>query len=266
MTSPHPLLLLTACCALASSLCAQTATPPPRKDPFAGFGGTALDRGRSARPAASPTAAATPTTGLRLNGHWDAPGALSRGGPSGQSREFRALLGTFTTPGTDIGPYPAKRIYREVTYLLPFREAQVRLGLAGKQKSGGKSAAVGFPDGIHFVSFSPDGSRGFETRVLYDKADQVVAVEFVAGTPTALPPPPDPLPVAPEKVRRLVGRTYDFVPQGTSSVPRNFAHYSWDVGDYILVSTRGGPRVADLYLPKPMASLILHCLDTTGTK
>ncbi len=246
---------------------AQT-TPPPIRDPFVGFGGTALDRGKRTGPSVLPQKPVPPGTaaaaGLKLSGNWDARNSLSRGGSSDQSRELASLLKGFAAPGTSLAPSPATRIYRDVTYLLPFGEAQTRLGIGGKLKSGGKNAGVGFPDGIDFVGFSPEGGRPYEVRLLYDKADQVIAVEFTASDPRMLPPPPEPLLPKPDRLQ--AGRTYDFVPQGTTSVPRSYPQALWNLNDYVLIQTRGGPRVADLYLPKPMVSLILHCLDAAATR
>jgi hypothetical protein len=91
----------------------------------------------------------------------------------------------------------------------------------------------------------------------------VVAVEFVATDYRVLPPAPEPMGPA---TRILHGRTYDFVPEGTSAAGRDFQHLAWHKSDYVLISTRGNPKSADLYIPKPMVSVILCSLDyTPGT-
>jgi hypothetical protein len=254
---------------------AQVATPSPKKEPFTGFGGTALDRKKPGNPATglpqrsivppgtpAPANPAAGSDGLKLRPGWDSPTGLSRGGPLEQRKELRALLNGFAAPGRDTSPDPQKRIYKKVTYLLPFEQARSRLGLSGALKSGGKSPVVGFPDGgLTFEAFTSDAGRAFETRLLQDAANQVVALEFVALDASKLPEPPDPLPDSSDRRHELRGKTFDFVSQGTTAVSKTYSQVSWNVGDYVLISTRGGPRVTDLYIPKPMVSFILYCLD-----
>ncbi len=237
--------------------------PPGKKDPFADFG-TSLDRkpGKQNLPAKplvpAPAPAAAGGAGLQLAGNWDAPNGLASGGPKQQRAELRALLTGYVDAVADTAPHPGNRIYPPVTYLMPMAEAQPLAGLAAKLQSGGRTSVVGFPDGLTFAMFSADAQRRYEVRMLKDRANQVVAVEFVAADFRVLPPRPEELPVP---TRSLRGHTYDFVPEGVTAVGREYQQNVWHRSDYALIATRGGPMSTDLYIPKPMVSVILYCLD-----
>ena len=240
------------------------ATAQQAQEPPAAGLGSSLDRkpGQQNPPAkplaANAAPAATGGGGLQLSGNWDAPTALSRGGPKQQRAELRALLTGYVDPAADTAAHPGNRVYLAVTYLMPLREAQSRAGLSAKLQSGGPTSVVGFPSGLTFTAFSADGQRRYESRLLKDRADQVVAVEFVATDPRLLPPAPEPLP---PPTRSLRGHTYDFVPEGITAAGREYVQNVWHMSDYVLIAIRGGPKAADLYIPKPMVSLILYCLD-----
>lgn len=235
-----------------------------QKPPFAGFTGTSLDRkpGSPNVPTKAPAATALPVGtgggGLLLGGNWNAPNGLANGGPKRQRDELRALLAGYVSPAADLTAHPANRIYPPISYLMPLREAQARGGVGGQLQSGGRTAVVGFPDGLTFASFTPQGQRRYEVRMLKDRADQVVAVEFVATDHRLLPPAPE---ILPPPTRTLTGHTYDFVPEGISAAGRSYLQNVWHRSDYVLIATRGGPKSADLYIPKPMVALILYCLD-----
>ena len=207
-------------------------------------------------PAAPALAASAASGGLKLDDRWDTPTPLMPRGPLQQRKEFHALLKGFAEPGTDTSPQPGKQIYREVTYLMSMKDALARFGLTGVVQSGGEPSFAGFPAGMKFAAFSAQAGRSFEVRVVYDRANQVAAVEFVAIDPNALPkeqlPPPD---------RSFVGKYYDFLPRGDNARGGGYRQEVWDLGDRVLIATRGGPKAANLYIPKPMVSIILHCLD-----
>jgi hypothetical protein len=251
----------------------QVPTPAPQRPPFAGFGGTALDRKSPHKPstALSTTPAPLPSAGtaavaeageLRLDDRWDALDGLSDRGPKTQRQELDALLKGFAEPGRDISPAPRMQIYRKVTYLTSLETAKAELGLTSQINSGGPPSVVGFPPGLKYTAFSAGEGRSFEVRVLYDRAAQVVAVEYVALESRLLPAPPETLP---PPTRTMMGKTYDFVPRGDSSNGRAFEQKVWNRKDYVLISTRGGPKSADLYIPKKMVSIILYFLNLQST-
>jgi hypothetical protein len=256
---------------IATCASAQVATPAPERPPFTGFGGSALDR----KPPRQPSTALSPTTvpssgnapvteagALKLDDRWDALNALSDRGPKTQRQELWALLKGFAEPGKDTSPAPRMEIYRKVTYLTPLETAKGALGLTSQVNSGGPPSVVGFPPGLRYTAFSAGEGRSFEVRVLHDRASQVVAVEYVALESRLLPPPPETLP---PPTRTLMGKTYDFVPRGDSSNGRAFQQMVWNRSDYVLIATRGGPKPADLYIPKKMVSLILYYLNLQTT-
>jgi hypothetical protein len=266
-------LIFTVCLTAASLL---PSFAQEKKAPFAGFAGTSLDRkpGQQNPPAKAlpaPVAPAAPAAraaaggaaaaggrGLLLGGNWNAPNGLANGGPKLQRAELRALLTGYVAPAADLAAYPANRIYPPVSYLMPLGDAQARAGLGGKLQSGGRTSVVGFPDGLTFTAFSADGQRRYEVRMLKDLGDQVVAVEFASSDFRLLPPAPE---LLPPPTRSLRGHTYDFVPEGVTAAGREYLQNVWHMSDYVLIATRGGPKAADLYIPKPMVSLILYCLD-----
>ena len=254
----------------------QKPTPAPKKVPLPGFGNTSLDRKSSVQtapaPVPSPAApvaappngtAAAAAGGLKLDGHWDTLSGLSDRGPLTQRQEMRALLKDFIEPGKNTSAQPGMAIYRNVKYLLPVEKAKEELGLKGQMGSGGKPSVVGFPPGLAFSAFSAIPGRSFEVRLIFDRANQVVAVEYVATDERNLPPAPE---ILPPPDRSFIGKTYDFVPRGDSIFSRPFRQSSWNRQDYVLIATRGGPKAADLYIPKRMVSIILYFLDLQGTK
>lgn len=173
------------------------------------------------------------------------------------------MLDGFAEPGKDTSARPGVEIYKAVTYLMPLAKAQTALGLTGQIQGGGKPSLVGFPSGLSFTAFSKVPGRSFQVRLLLDRDSQVVAVEYLAKDERALPPAPEPL--GPPD-RTFAGKTYDFVPQGNAAVPRSFTQVSWNRKDYVIIATRGGPDVADLYIPKPMVSIVLYCLNLSPAK
>ena len=256
---------------LAAHALAQTpATPVPKKDPFAGFGNSSLDRKPSASGGLRPPAAPAPTptapanaeasgTGLTLDARWDTRNGLSQHGPLTQRRELRALLTGFAQPGKDTSPQPGVEIYGGVTYLMPLVSAQAKLGLTSQMQSGGSPSTVGIPPGLKFTAFTVTAGRKFAIRFLIDRASQVVAVEFVANDPRDLPPLPGRRPD-----RSFLGKIYDFLPQGSSIAPRPFSQFCWHEKDDVIIATRYGPASANLHLPKPFVSIMLYCLDLDG--
>lgn len=253
---------------------AQQAAPTPKKDPFAGFHSALDDKpGTSSQtassifdsapriPAPTQTHTGPASAGLKLNGRWESPLGLSRGGPSVQGKELHTLLEGFAVSGKDTGSFPDKTIYPSVTYLMPLLTAEAKLGLSGKLVSGGVADVVAFPDGLKFAEITAETGRNFAVRFLKDIADQVVAIEFVSLDANALPHPFQ-FPPQGRPQHIFQGRlTSDFVPQATNVFSKNCTQAAWDMGDFVLVSTRGGPKAADLYIPKPMVSLVLYCLE-----
>lgn len=51
------------------------------------------------------------------------------------------------------------------------------------------------------------------------------------------------------------------MPQGTTAAGRQYRQLAWHRKDYVLIATRGGPKSADFYIPKPMVSLVLYSLE-----
>jgi hypothetical protein len=147
-----------------------------------------------------------------LDDRWDTLSGLSDRGPKTQRQEMRALLEGFAVPGKDTKARPEMEIYRNVTYLLPLEKTKEVLGLVGQMGSGGKPAVVGFPPGLGFSAFSANPERKFEVRLLFDRAGQVAAVQYVASNERLLPPAHE---LLPRPDRSFLGKTYDFVPRGT---------------------------------------------------
>ena len=248
---------------IAARVSAQLAPPAPKKAPFSGVGNSALDRKPQAQtPTTLTPAPASTSGGLKLDDRWDTLTALSDRGPKTQRRELSALLEGFAEPGKDPSAHTGMEIYRQVTYLLPLEKGKSSLGLTGQMNSGGPPSVVGFPPGLKFAAFSAIPGRSFEVRLLFDRANQIVAAEFVAMNERLLPPPPE---VLPPPDRTLSGKTYDFVPRGDSIDARPFQQAVWNRKDYVIIATRGGPKVADLYIPKAMVSIILYFLNLQGT-
>jgi hypothetical protein len=186
----------------------------------------------------------------------------ARGGPKNQRAEFLALLKDATppdatppTPERDLTP--GAPIYGDVTYLMPLRDAISKAGLTGKLQSGGRTAAVGLPEGYEFVEISADAERRYASRMLTDKQGRMAAVEFVANDPRMLPPLPGQMPQ-----REMIGATFDFVPQGITAIGARYRQYAWHMNGSVVIATRNGPKSANLYIPKPMVAFIIHWLES----
>ena len=201
-------------------------------------------------------------------------------------KELRALLNGFAQGSPNTAPAPDVEIYKGIKYLMPFNEARKLLGLSQEVNSKTLVACPGFP--FHsLVAYSFHGSfdGGFDTvYIVTDGAMQVVAVEFAK--------------VSVEKTNISAQHeekwyvTFDFVNtriKGQSAA--GVRHSTYPGGGVIQIdsvfvnpddgrhskATTSGFRDGNtqyramsfmhptrLYLPKPLAELILHRIGKSG--
>ncbi|NBV86918.1 MAG: hypothetical protein EBS01_11825 [Verrucomicrobia bacterium] len=200
-------------------------------------------------------------------------------------KELRALLNGFAQAAPNTAPAPDIEIYRGIKYLMPFNEARKLLGLSQDVNSKTLVACPGFP--FHsLVAYSFHGSfdGGFDTvYIVTDGAMQVVAVEFtkVSVEKTDI--------VAREFDKgwvtfdfintRIKGQTDAAVRHSTVKIGKvlkidsvfvnptksnkaqssayGAASYSYEYNVQFMHPTR-------LYLPQPLAELILHRISKSG--
>ena len=203
-------ILLLPC--LTASLLAQQPTPAPKKAPFTGFGGSALDRRPGAPPAPSPfskpgtpmpklpplpatpapSGAAPSAAGIRLAPGWDGRVTEAAGGHGNELEDLTTLLTPYGTAEKDTDAHPEMLIYPGIKYLAPLAEAEkVFFGDSRPSKSvATKLAIAGFPEGLSFASY--DIHLGIYNRLflVFDLAQQVVSVELVGEDVLFVPPSP----------------------------------------------------------------------------
>lgn len=268
------LIFLLTC--LAVPLFAQSPEAAPKKDPFAGFGNTGLDRRRSggltpaaparrAPPTPAPRAvpdsepaeapAATVSGGIVLADRWSGILTQGSGGHAMKMRDLRALLSRYGEAREDTGPHPAVTIYDgppmdaalgarcRITYLMPLDRAEAALFRSRGIVTSSRAVAPGFPDGLFLHTY--DVKAGIYNRLVLvtDGAKpqpQVVSLLLKAqGTNWYPPSPPW------EKIPRD-WHTHDYVNtvnRGQSGVVIDTrVHDLRGQGRYIVVNTTGGTR------------------------
>lgn len=100
-------------------------------------------------------------------------------------QELATLLSPFAKPARNTAPSPGLKIFEGVTYLMPYEEARKTLGLNQRMVPKSMIESAGFPRSSLYV-YAFDGAFEGHFNKLYlmtDKADQVVAVHLVAGSP-----------------------------------------------------------------------------------
>ena len=108
-------------------------------------------------------------------------------GSSATMRDLGAILSPFAQPSDDTTSAPSIKIFQGVTYLMPYAEARQELNLIQKVVVKNKVVCPGFPkDSFFYYEFggSFDGQYN-KLNLVVDKADQVVAVQLVTGSPKA---------------------------------------------------------------------------------
>ena len=211
-------------------------------------------------------------------------------------KDLGAILSPFAKPSINLSAVPGLEIYEGVTYLMPYEQAKKALNLNQRVVPKNKVNCPGFPKDS-FFHYAFDGTFEGHFNKLYivtDKADQVVAIQFVAESPKRenVEAPNDP----------TDAHTYNFINyrgKGTKRLwvehiayfqdkkgnwrrYRNPSRSSYDQPegpvdilriDSLLMdpdaSSSGFRRnnwkpleAVRLYLPKPMMELILQCVNS----
>jgi hypothetical protein len=167
--------LLVAC--LAATAFAQQPAATPKKDPFAGFGNTGLDRRKPGEPTSSPfskpMATPAPTTrttfapetgsqtgtGIVLSKGWQGHMAQAAGGQTMKLDDLRALLTRFGKAEADIAAHSDVTVYEgprmdgepgsaRITYLMPLSQAEALLFKSRGITTSSRAVAPGLPDGL----------------------------------------------------------------------------------------------------------------------
>jgi len=210
----------------------------------------------------SPLAAQTPVAGSQsqekqvlLSSFWDTSSdesTLTR-------KELKSLLGGFGSPSTDKGGAGAE-IYEGITYLMPLKEAIIKLNLKNRMSSKERVATPGFPkNSFYSYDFAGTYDNGFNHLfiVTYYK-DQVVCLQFVA---------PGSLKVKGHQTH-IRGKMYNFVNNKWKALSTaEVEHGPQRSGDAMRLDSvllQGGQlskaqEYVRWYVPKPLANLILHC-------
>ena len=243
-------------------------------------------------PATVPVQPITQPQGVVLDRLWLTP---IQGG-SATIKDLGALLSPFASPSANTAAAPNLKIYRGVTYLMPYLEAKKVLSLEQKVVPKNKVICPGFPrDSFFHYSFSGSFEGHFnQMYIVTDKADQVVAIQLVSESPKV-----DQVD-APSKPTDW--HAYNFVNSRTKGTKRLWIdHKPWyedktgwheysatnayrqpkgelevlRIDTVLLDPATGNSSVyrgngwkpleaVRLYLPKPMMELILQCVRSTN--
>ena len=219
--------------------------------------------------------------GIVLKKGWDS--AMSDGVAT--MKELRDLLSGFAKAAPNTGPAPDIEIYKGIRYLMPLKDAVKTLGLGQEVNSKLMVACPGFPfNSLFGFSFHGNFDGGFDTvYIVTDGARQVVAVEFtnVSVKKTNI--------VARQSTKGWV--TFDFINTRIKGQTDAAVRHSTDqVGKVLKIdsvfvnptksnkpgsSEYGAPSYAyeygvqfmhptRLYLPQPLAELILYRIGKSG--
>jgi len=173
--------------------------------------------------------------------------------------EISSMLSTVAPAGVDLEPYPECEIYNGVMYLAAFADVKGLLGMKALSSTH-TVCTPGFPkSSFRYVIASGSYGDGCNRLVVViDKADQVVAVQLTDESPgnTRLGRHTQDLKLYNLIQNRTSGRKYWYVEQQVA-----------DVGDVIVIKcelwdqrTNEPREYTELYLPKPIAGLIAHCI------
>ena len=183
-------------------------------------------------------------------------------------KELRDLLSGFAKAAPNTGPAPDIEIYKGIRYLMPLKDAVKTLGLGQEVNSKLMVACPGFPfNSLFGFSFHGSFEDGFDTvYFVTDGARQVVAVEFTnvsAKKITLHTPLTDKAWVTFDFINtRVKGQPDAFVRHGTDTARTNGNVLKIDSifanpNDQYMHPTR-------LYLPRPLAELILYRIYKSG--
>lgn len=218
------LVLILAAAGFAASSFAQQDASGPKKNPFAGFGNTGLDRRPGAmtppspagktpgapapQTSRTPVAASVPAAsanGIALANDWAGHLTQGAGGQTMKMRDLQALLSGYGVAEADTAPHPEVTVYEgspmdaalgqscRVAYLMPLDKAE---GVLFKNRgivTATRAVAPGFPDGLFIHTY--DVKAGIYNRlcILTDSAkpqNQVVSLLLKAESANWYPPSP----------------------------------------------------------------------------
>lgn len=228
------------------------------------------------------------TEGIALDSYWDSP---LQGGRNAM-QELATLISPFAKPARNTAPSPGLKIFEGVTYLMPYEEARKILNLNQRMVPKSMIESAGFPRSSLYV-YAFDGTFEGHFNKLYlmtDKADQVVSVHLVAGSPKR--------DLVDAPARPTDWHTYNFVNARAKAVPSLWIGHKqfyqergqWSeyrpTGSYQqVVQSAGLLRIDSVlidpnsrrdddyrdanwraleavrwYVPQPLMELILHCI------
>lgn len=273
---------------------AQVSPPGPKKDPFAGFGNTGLDRKPGGGPSSAlspfgptpaqpvptapqPTASAASSSGIALASQWSGRLDQGSGGQTMKMQDLQALLSGYGSADLDVAAHPEVTIYEgptmdsgasqncRITYLMPLDKAEGVLFRSRGIATVSKAVAPGFPDGLFIHTY--DVKVGIYNRlvILTDSARpvaQVVSLELKAEGKNWEPPVP------PWKELGRNWHTHDYVNTKNKGQP-GIRIRTWVLRSegYITVNTTISTGETTTWsLPQPMIKLILHCLSQQAAK
>ncbi len=121
-------------------------------------------------------------TKLQLAANWD----TQMQGGSATIDDLRKLFGTIATPARNLDGNDSIKVYRDVTYLMPYRTALATLNLTGQQSSKVLVSCPGFPrDSLYYYAIDGNFEDVYNRMyIVVDRADQVVSVQLVNEAPS----------------------------------------------------------------------------------
>lgn len=214
------------------------------------------DMADKADPAPDKAASAKQSNGITLDRNWDP----RMGGGSGPMRELYTLLSRHGSAEEDKAAHPDIEIYGGVHYLEPLESAQKKLGLGTKWSARNTIATPGLPQTLFWITYDGRFEGHFnQLELIVDRSNQVVSVQLVDEHFHGI-------------YRENSGwHTYNFVNMRVNGSSRQSVASSaegYNNGGAIIHSELlgGSGQNTRWYVPKPLVSLILHCIEKANAK
>ena len=201
-------------------------------------------------------ATAKKSDGIVLDQNW----MPRMNGASVPMRELYALLSHHGKAGEDKGSHPDIEIYGGVHYLDSLESAQKKLGIATKWSARNAIAASGFPQTLFWVTYDGKFEGHFnQLQLIVDRSNQVVSVQLVDEHFHGA------------HIRHQGWHTYNFVNSRVNGSSRQSVSASatpYHEGGVIIDAELNGGSGQNTrwYVPKPLVSLILHCIEKANAR
>ena len=199
------------------------------------------------------SSASAGAVGLRLSADWIS--LLAFRARSG-SQELHEILRGYGQPSQDLLPHPNVFVFPGITYLMPIAQAVEVFSTSYMCREAPRRQEVcdALPAGLFFRRYDIQAGNYQELTIVFDRADQVVALSFRSKTKS----PPFAPPEIPEfKLVLDNGYVSDFIDYNRRPGSQTWVADARELGGYVVAYTVSGNQTITWYLPQPVISLLL---------